>query len=395
MCNAPAVHESRIFREEAEGRRTRNRYRLQYSGSSRRSPEPSTPPPRLAVICHLFYPALTSEFQRYLRNIPFSFDTFVSTDMLAKQAAIARRFSHWKHGAVDMRVTINRGRDIAPKLITFRDVYDRYDYVLHLHSKRSKHAPDLKYWRSFLLENLLGSVDIVTSIFEIFRCRPDVGLIASQHFEPVRHLINWGANFELAQGLAKRMGIDLSSDGVLDFPSGSMFWARSRALKQLLDLALTVEDFAPECDQKDGTLAHALERLYFFACERAGFHWIKVSDPTLFAHTPTIIPIEHPAALEGFMSEYQMRLTGSANVAPCLAQPIPIVQPSRDSCRVSTDGDPAGFPSHRTVSLLMLSSGAPKLGAELARLGRSAAASCRLEFAGRSMSKTTVTFCFP
>jgi lipopolysaccharide biosynthesis protein len=55
-----------------------------------------------------------------------------------------------------------------------------------------------------------------------------------------------------------------------------MFWARSRALKPLLDLNLSFDEFAEEADQKDATLAHAIERMYFFSCEKAGFCWAKI-----------------------------------------------------------------------------------------------------------------------
>ena len=91
------------------------------------------PAPRLAVVCHIFYDHLTAEFRRYLQNIPFQFDLFISTDTPSKQAVIHRHFAGWDVGAVDVRLVNNRGRDIAPKLITFRDVYNRYEYVLHLH----------------------------------------------------------------------------------------------------------------------------------------------------------------------------------------------------------------------------------------------------------------------
>ena len=36
--------------------------------------------PKLAVFLHLYHENLTPEFQRYLRNIPFAFDLFITTD---------------------------------------------------------------------------------------------------------------------------------------------------------------------------------------------------------------------------------------------------------------------------------------------------------------------------
>ena len=181
-----------------------------------------------------------------------------------------------------MRIAPNRGRDIAPKLICFRDVYDRYELVLHLHSKRSPHDSNLRLWRYFVLETLIGrSGDVASSVIAAFAAEPDIGIIAAQHFFPVQHDISWGPNLDDARALALRMGFDIDPSTPLDFPSGSMFWARSAALKPLLDLDLTAQDFPPEMGQRDGTLAHAIERLYLLTCEKAGFRWLKIGRPEL------------------------------------------------------------------------------------------------------------------
>src|SRR5512138_322319 len=48
--------------------------------------------PSLAVACHLFHADLAGDLERYLRNIPFPFHLFVTTDTEAKRAALERRF---------------------------------------------------------------------------------------------------------------------------------------------------------------------------------------------------------------------------------------------------------------------------------------------------------------
>ncbi len=267
--------------------------------------------PSVAVICHMYYDDMVDEFQRYLMNIVFPFDIFITTDSLEKKTKIENRFSRWNRGKVEVRIAPNRGRDIAPKLITCRDVYDRYEFILHIHTKKSPQYKYLSGWRSYLLDTLLGSEEIVESIFESFRSDRKLGMIAPQHFEPVRHSIGWGWNFKNAEKFAQKLDIKISLDGRLDFPSGSMFWARSAALKPLLDCDLSLDEFPIEADQEDGTFGHIIERLYFFVCEHAGYRWIKIGRPLLMEQVRRVKEVQNQDELSIFIRDAQYELLQS------------------------------------------------------------------------------------
>jgi GT2 family glycosyltransferase/glycosyltransferase involved in cell wall biosynthesis len=285
-------------------------------------PSPASRPASVAVICHLFHAELAEEIRRYLRNIPVPADLFLSTDSEAKRAALAVVFEHWTGGTVDLRVMPNRGRDIAPKLVGFREVHERYHIVLHLHSKMSRHDQGLGLWRTFLLESLLGSPAIVHSVFETFARLPQIGIVYPQYYEYIRHWLDWGANFPAASRVAESMGMNLRANAALDFPTGSMFWARGAALTPLLGLNLTFEDFPVEAGQTDGTLAHAIERLYLHACERAGYGWLKIANPALYFNTDTIVPIRSAEDLDRYVAKHCLWLSGPG--APPAAERPPL-----------------------------------------------------------------------
>ncbi len=277
-----------------------------------------TPPSafRIAAACHMFHPDLSVEFREVLARIPGRVDVVLSTDTADKRDEIAQSFVGWDKGGVDVRIVANRGRDIGPKLTAYDDVHARYDLVLYLHSKRSITGGrdgsvliDGSEWRRYLLHNLVGSPAIVSSILEAFRSDQRLGIVTPQHWEPIRHKINWGDNFFIARDLARRMGIHLTPAHPIDFPSGSMFWARPAALRLIFDLGLRVEDFPDEAGQDDGTPAHAVERLFLFACEAAGYRWAKVCDPAEATYPEAVIPIDTPEALAAYHRRYEVRLT--------------------------------------------------------------------------------------
>lgn len=233
-------------------------------------------PDRVAVIAHIFYPEMAEEFLEKFRNIVVDADLFISTDTEAKKSSLEHVFEAYSNGSVDVRVCPNVGRDIAPMLVEFRHVFEQYEIFLHVHSKKSPHDSRYEGWREFLLDNLLGSPDVVRSVLRLF-AEPDVGIVFSQHLPAVRPLLNWGHDFDMVQALLASAGAPLRRDLVLEFPSSSFFWARSAALKPLLNLGLSFSDFSAELGQTDGTLAHAIERSLLFVAEGGGFRWSKVA----------------------------------------------------------------------------------------------------------------------
>ena len=252
---------------------------------------------RVAVIAQIFYEEYADEFLQYFQNIPVTADLFVSTDTDEKRDALLRVLASYTGGTVEVRITPNRGRDIAPKLVGFRDVYDRYEYFLHVHSKRSPHGGEaLKPWRKYLLDHLIGSAEIVHSNLALLTT-DDIGMVFPQHMFEVRGVLNWGYDFGLAKDLLARAGIALTKDHLLEFPSGSMFWGRKDALRKLLDLNLAVEEFEEEAGKVDGTLAHAIERSYLFFCEAAGYKWAKVSQRGVYPLPKTVLEVTSQDAI--------------------------------------------------------------------------------------------------
>jgi lipopolysaccharide biosynthesis protein len=265
-------------------------------------------PQRIAVICHMFHEDLAGEFRQALDNLPPSADLFVSTDSEKKIPGIKQAFRGWNKGKVEIRAFPNRGRDIGPKLAGFPQVYAQYDVILFLHSKKSLTSSLGNEWRRMLLGTLSGSPQIVDSILMLFESYPDLGCVVPQHFPPIRSLLHWDGNFAQAERLARRMGIPLARHRTIDFPSGSMFWARPAALRPLTGLDLGFADFPPEENQVRGTPQHAIERLFLLVCERAGYRWVKVAAPMADKSGVAVVPIADKPALDLFMARHQFNL---------------------------------------------------------------------------------------
>lgn len=268
---------------------------------------------RVAVICHLFHAELVTQLASGLASTGLKADLFLSTDTEEKAARIRDVFQIWSCGVVTIRVVENRGRDIAPKLIAFPDVYDKYDLLLFIHSKKSDHSSFGDRWREYLLSCLVGSGGVVRSILELFRLCPEVGMIIPPHFEELRSTwpMDWGTSFRRARRLGWKMDFDVGENGLIDFPSGSMFWARPAATKPLLKLKLKMSDFPPEpVLGEDGTLAHHIERLFLFVCERSGYKWLKVINERSASPSQQRVVITKPTEIRDFIAVRGIELLG-------------------------------------------------------------------------------------
>ncbi|MCI4677697.1 rhamnan synthesis F family protein [Rhodoblastus acidophilus] len=235
--------------------------------------EAPTGEPKIGIFVHAFYEQEIQRILPYLAHIGAPFRLFVSTDTPEKKNFLEAALRSY---APDVRIFENRGRDIAPKFVGFRDEQRACDLVLHIHTKKSPHAEELARWLEFILDSLLGSPDVLRSIFGLFATYPHLGVIAPRVHPSVVYGVQWGKNYCKTVYLARRMGVRLERSTRLDFPAGSMFWARPAALAPLLDLDLAFSSFEPEHGQVDGTTAHALERLIFYAAERAGYRSLHV-----------------------------------------------------------------------------------------------------------------------
>jgi lipopolysaccharide biosynthesis protein/ubiquinone/menaquinone biosynthesis C-methylase UbiE len=229
-------------------------------------------PGRVAVHAHIFYVDLTDELLFYMNNIPVDFDCCITTDTEAKKEEISEKImGRLRARHTEILVTPNVGRDVAPFLVGCRDMVSRYDYVCHIHTKKSIHGGFGDPWREYLLEHLLGSRRLVLGILNHFVNHPEIGLIYPPVFPSVEELAVWGGNVENVQLLLRRVGVKMELPEIPKFPAGTMVWMRTKAFENLFAAGFTYEDFGKETGQLDGTLAHAFERSLAYIVNHNGY----------------------------------------------------------------------------------------------------------------------------
>lgn len=274
------------------------------SGELPKHLEAQNPGP-VAVMLHMFYTDLGPTFADALSAIYCPFDLLISTDSQDKVADIEAAFVHMPNLAkLDIRVVENRGRDIAPLVVTFGAELLNYDVALHLHSKKSKYGDALDGWLDYSLEQLLHSPLYVEAIFRRFAEDTETGVLCGMPFPPIVKHMHWAGCRPLALEALEKMGLpdaELSATD-LDFPAGSMFWFRPKALAPLFNAGFAFEDFPEEEGQMNDTLAHAIERLFFYIPKCTG-HTHEIIRPAVAGEffAPRLVePTQQPMDLPNF-----------------------------------------------------------------------------------------------
>lgn len=229
---------------------------------------------KIAVHLHLFYQDLLEEFVHYIKNIPYEFDLFLSCRQGDNLEVIEEYCKNQLSEMQKIRIEAvrNQGRDIAPFYVSFGKELKTYDYILHVHSKKSLYSgSEQSHWRQHALQTLLPGEQDMCRIFSLME-QEKIGLFFPESPEGLPLFAHtWLSSEPIGRELINRMGLKIDKD-IFNYPVGSFFWAKGDAIRPLFNLNLSYEDFPKECGQTDGTLAHALERAVSFVVRGCGYH---------------------------------------------------------------------------------------------------------------------------
>jgi hypothetical protein len=229
-------------------------------------------PIRAALHLHLHYTEGVGELLHKIKVSTSQPDLFISTTSEEGKVRVKGVLDKYGLQAQEIAVFPNRGRDIGPFLSGFAPrLFKKYEIVGHLHSKKSPHAHDdyLQNWVEFLEKGLVGEKGgMMDGILEKMASDPSIGII----YPDDPGCFGWEGNYSYGKALIDRLGYKAPRpDASMNFPVGTMFWARTAALKPLLDLNLQWEDYPEEPIPIDGSMLHALERIFGILPGLCGF----------------------------------------------------------------------------------------------------------------------------
>ncbi|MDE7311636.1 MAG: glycoside hydrolase family 99-like domain-containing protein [Eubacterium sp.] len=232
---------------------------------------------RIAVQIHMFYTDILEETIACINQIPYDFDCFISTDTKQKKERIEKAMKEQcrcKHFFIERYE--NRGRDVAPFLLQMKDRLCGYDYICHIHSKKTKTEDHGNDWRNYIYDHLFGSQKYLKRLFSYWELNSDIGIVMPQTYPVLELQAVWGGNKEGTAELLQKLNKDIRLPKEPVFPVGNMFWAKTSAISELFFSGISQADFPPEEGQVNLTLAHQIERAWVYLAQASGYRYQKV-----------------------------------------------------------------------------------------------------------------------
>ncbi len=277
---------------------------------------------KIAIHIHLYHIDQSYYIINHLSKAPFEFDLLISVvsekhNQIVKQIFNKKIINNLNN--IITKVLPNRGRDVAPLVIGFKDEQLEYDFVCHIHTKKSQHFDWGNNWNKYLIDNCI-SPESFSGVIKLFEENEKIGVIFPPMYEGILnfwarnklHHLGLGNLVEKCEEILLKMSIHLNLDRYnLFFSVGNMFWYKPQALLPLFQLGLSYNDFPKEPIPVDGTLAHVIERLHSIIAEHQGFETVTYITTDYLIDTyvnKNILPITLPNHPINKFSEVQILL---------------------------------------------------------------------------------------
>lgn len=231
----------------------------------------------IAIFVHLYYLDLFNYCYYYIKRIATICDVFITTSNLEIKRIVEDKIKNGEIQNCRIELIKNQGYDIASLTVYNRELIKKYQYFCFVHDKKSGHLyseESGKLWLETLWRNVLASPEYVVQIIDCFREHDKLGILSvpEPYWGEFISIVGnaWCGSYKDVVELAQKLKLNcvLSYDKP-PITIGTAFWAKSDALKPLLEYKFSLNDF-PQSGV--GAISYAIERILPYVAQSQGYY---------------------------------------------------------------------------------------------------------------------------
>ena len=192
----------------------------------------------IAILAYVQKEDLIKDIINKTNNIPLNFNLYLFISNNVSLYEIKQYIQmNSKANKFKVETSFNYIIDILNK---FKYEFKKYKYICNINYNLYKNISYFEEWKNYIHNNLLGNSTIISEILTDFENNNNLGLIFPERY--YKSLYKFGDNIndlDLAY-----LNIILSKinpkfhilKGIIDFPEGNMFWAKSNAIYKIFRL---------------------------------------------------------------------------------------------------------------------------------------------------------------
>ena len=232
---------------------------------------------RTAIIMYLYYVEDVQKYLLYLCEIPLGIHVYIITsnkEILDFTTKYVRKMEY-----VTVIQKENRGRDVSALLVAGKDIWFQYDYLCFVHDKKPKeraYLPDFDFWIKNIWENTIKNENYIRNVLDTLIHDDKIGVLAPP--EPIGEYINawygnaWYGEYDNTVKLSEKLRLNADID--IQYPPialSTAFWCKTQAITKLFDIPWSYSDFPAEPFPEYETISHAVERIFPYLAQDAGY----------------------------------------------------------------------------------------------------------------------------
>lgn len=179
---------------------------------------------KIALFFHIYHLEFLANFSKIVSHLPPSYKVFVTCPSLELYSRITE-IAKTQKMEFNIKVSENRGRNFGPLLVEFGNEIPKFDYFVHLHSKKSEHSDSrqISFWNDAMWNVFPGSVPILERAIRLMENDPltSIAYVDLSQIIPSRSY-EWALTSKKARELLPTFNLPFLNVS-FPFPAGGCF----------------------------------------------------------------------------------------------------------------------------------------------------------------------------